>query len=411
MAETLPSEEDAARSASPEVSGLTEVRLRALIDAGRAVVSELDLETILKRVLDAARELTSASYAALGVLDEERGRLERFLTSGLDEAARRRIGDLPTGKGVLGVLIDEPKPLRLDDVSTHPRSAGFPAGHPTMDTFLGVPIAIRGTAWGNLYLTEKAGGGPFTAADEEAVVILADCAAIAIDHSRSVDRARLRQSIESAEHERGRWARELHDETLQGLGALRVVLASALRTGTEYEEAITAAVAQLSDEIRKLRGLISDLRPASLDEIGLQAALEGLAERVAMRDDVEVDAVVALAFEVGAEHEPLDPGVEEAIYRVAQEGLTNAVKHAHADRVGVNVIERAREVVLTISDEGRGFDTGAATSGYGLTGIRERVELLGGSVVVESAIGQGTTITATFPALRAEGKSGPGETD
>jgi two-component system, NarL family, sensor histidine kinase DevS len=409
MAETLPSQSDASH---PEPRGvdLTERRLRALIDAGRAVVSQLDLETILHRVLQAARELTGAKYAALGILDEERRRLERFVSMGIDDATRRRIGNLPTGKGVLGVLIDDPKPLRIEDVSTHPQSAGFPPGHPPMHTFLGVPISIRGVAWGNLYLTEKVGGDRFTEADEEAATILADCAAIAVDHSRSVDRARLRQSIESAERERGRWARELHDETLQGLGALRVSLASALRTGADHEAVISEAVAQLTDEIRKLRGLISELRPASLDEIGLQAALEALAEQISARNRIEVDAVVALAFEAGAEPERLDRGIEEAIYRVAQEGLTNAVKHAHAERIAVKVVERGHEIVLTVSDGGRGFDPGTARRGYGLTGIEERVELVGGSVEVESAPGGGTTITAKFPALRAgsDTRYGPG---
>src|SRR6266487_5452590 len=225
-----------------ETESLDRVRLRALIDAGRAVVSELDLDTILTRVLESSREVCEAGYGALGVLDEDRRRLERFWALGIDDATRQRIGDLPTGKGVLGVLIDDPRPLRLDRVADHPKSVGFPPHHPAMAAFLGVPVMIRGVAWGNLYLSEKKGGGTFSEADEEAAIILAGWAAIAIDHARSVDRARLRQSIDSAEHERGRWARELHDETLQGLGALRVALASALRTGGDYEAVVTDAV-------------------------------------------------------------------------------------------------------------------------------------------------------------------------
>lgn len=387
---------------------LNEARLRALIDARRAVLAELDLEVILERVLEAARELTGARYAALGILDADRNRLERFVTAGIDAAHRRRIGDLPTGKGVLGALITDPKPLRLDDVSEHPTSAGFPPHHPEMHSFLGVPILVRGVAWGNLYLAEKEGGGSFTEADEESVVMLADSAAIAVGHARSVDSVRLRQSIESAERERTRWARELHDETLQGLGALRVSLSSALRTGGDYEPVISAAIAQLTEEIAKLRGLISDLRPASLDEIGLQAALEALAERAAARNGIEVDAVIALAFEAGAEHERLDRGVEEAVYRVAQEGLTNAIKHAHAERVVVKVIERAREIVLTVTDDGRGFEPQTVRHGFGLGGIRERAELLGGSVAIESEPARGTTLTAIFPARRGTPEYGSG---
>src|SRR5690348_7290445 len=160
-----------------------ESRLRRLLDAGRSLISELDPEVVLQRLLEVARELTDARYAAIGVLDERREGLERFLTVGIDEDTHRQIGDLPRGRGVLGVLISDPQPLRLADVSAHPRSYGFPLAHPAMTTFLGVPIVIEGEAWGNLYLTEKA-GGEFTAEDEEAVVVLAGWAGIAIANSR-----------------------------------------------------------------------------------------------------------------------------------------------------------------------------------------------------------------------------------
>src|SRR5438874_8133963 len=148
-------------------------KLRRLLDVGRALVSELDTEAVLERILEEARAITGARYVALGVLDEQRSELERFLTSGIDAATHRAIGDLPRGRGVLGVLIEDPRPLRLADVGRHPQSFGFPAGHPVMHSFLGVPILIRGQAWGNLYLTEKDDGGEFTEADEEAAVVLA----------------------------------------------------------------------------------------------------------------------------------------------------------------------------------------------------------------------------------------------
>ena len=165
------------------VDGLDEHRLARLIDAGRSLLSELDLETVLERVLQTAGELTGARYVALGVLDEARRELAQFLTRGIDDDTHRAIGDLPRGRGVLGVLIDDPRPLRLADVGDHPRSYGFPPGHPPMRTFLGVPVLIRGQACGNLYLTEKADGEPFTAEDEEAVVVLADWAGIAIENA------------------------------------------------------------------------------------------------------------------------------------------------------------------------------------------------------------------------------------
>src|SRR5215218_4548867 len=161
-----------------------EARAARLLEAGRSLVAELDLETVLDRLLEIARDLTGARYAAIGVLDERRQQLERFLTSGIDPDVHAAIGDLPRGRGVLGLLIEEPRPIVLPDVSAHPRSYGFPAGHPPMRTFLGVPLLIRGDAWGNLYLAEKAGGEEFGAHDLRTVGVLADWAAIAIDHAR-----------------------------------------------------------------------------------------------------------------------------------------------------------------------------------------------------------------------------------
>src|SRR5215211_6246866 len=159
-------------------------RLARLLDVGRSVLSELDLDVVLDRVLETAADLTGAQYAAIGVLNEERRALSRFLTRGVDEATHRAIGDLPQGRGVLGVLIDHPHPLRLADVGDHPRYYGFPPGHPPMRTFLGVPILVRGQAWGNLYLTEKAGGEGFSESDEDAAVVLSDWAAIASENAR-----------------------------------------------------------------------------------------------------------------------------------------------------------------------------------------------------------------------------------
>src|SRR4051812_41626328 len=178
-------------------------RLVRLIEVGRSLLSELDLDIVLDRVLETARDLTGARYAALGILDERRRELAQFLTRGVDEETHRAIGDLPRGRGILGLLIEEPYPLRLADLGEHPRSYGFPPGHPPMRGFLGVPILIRGEAWGNLYLTEKA-DGDFDQDDEDAVVVLADWAAIAIENARlyrTVDarRAELERAVRGFE--------------------------------------------------------------------------------------------------------------------------------------------------------------------------------------------------------------------
>src|ERR687897_1354825 len=185
------------------VAARTDDQAERLLEAGRSLVVELDLEVVLERLLETARELTGARYAAIGVLDAERRGLERFLTSSVDAATRAAIGDLPRGRGILGLLIDEPHPIVLSDVGSHPRSYGFPAGHPPMTTFLGVPLLIRGEAWGNLYLTEKE-GGEFDERDVETITVLADWAAIAIDHAhlfrRSTERSEeLERAIEGLE--------------------------------------------------------------------------------------------------------------------------------------------------------------------------------------------------------------------
>ncbi len=169
-----------------------EPQLRRLLDVGRALVTELDLGVVLDRVLLTAREITGARYAALGILNDRRTELDQFLTSGVDEETHRAIGALPRGRGVLGELIEHPEPLRLADVGQHPSSYGFPAGHPVMRSFLGVPVTIGGQAWGNLYLTEK-DGGEFTARDEEAAVILADWAAVAIKNARLYETSEIRR--------------------------------------------------------------------------------------------------------------------------------------------------------------------------------------------------------------------------
>jgi signal transduction histidine kinase len=166
-----------------------EARLRRLVDAGIALTSELSLDALLQRLVEIAAELTRARYAALGVLDRSGTYLERFITTGLDDDERARIGDLPQGRGILGVLIRDAKPLRLHDLHDDARSVGFPPNHPPMNTFLGVPVALRGVAYGNLYLTEKAGGEDFSDLDEEAVTLLAGQAAVAIENARLYEAA------------------------------------------------------------------------------------------------------------------------------------------------------------------------------------------------------------------------------
>jgi signal transduction histidine kinase len=527
---------------------LSERELRSLLEVGRALVSELDVEVVLRHVLDTARELTRAQYAALGIIDPSGEELERFLFVGLDEATRQRIGPLPRGRGVLGELIRNPAPLRLPDVTAHPRSYGFPSGHPPMRSFLGVPIAIRGEAFGNLYLTEKDDRAEFSETDEELVLVLAEWAAIAIDNARlyesvaarrgeleravrgleataavaravgfetelarvlelivkrgramldarsllvlldegtgrlrvtaaagevggkligtelpgsgtlagtvlesgapervadlgaraghglaevaggatsavvvplgfrgrargvlialdrvgggvafdpddehlltsfaasaaiaiataqSVEADRLRSSIRAAEQERKRWARELHDETLQELGAVKLLLETAHVAGSQE----------------------------ALDELGVEPAVRALLERTAITSGLEVDACIDLAHPSGRSATRLEPEVTTTIYRLVQEALTNATKHAGAERVTVEIVEEGPTVTVEVTDDGGGFERADVSRGFGLVGMEERVALVGGTLVVDSKPGRGTRVRAELPARHVE---------
>jgi signal transduction histidine kinase len=557
---------------APEERPSAEIRL--VLEVAESVLAELDVEVVLNRVLEAARTLTSARYAAVGVLDQSRSELERFVTSGIDEATQAEIGALPRGRGVLGELIVNPSPLRLGDVGSHPRSYGFPKGHPPMKTFLGVPLLTAGELFGNIYLTDKAGGEPFTLDDERALVALSRFAGIAIDHARryaivesqraelqravsaldatvqvaravggetdldtvlelvadrgrslvsartlviereidgemvvvaaagdldhdvvgqvldpngtvasaalrerstlrlddainrerfeqhgagrfgltaeaglvvpmlfrsrgygvlialdrtedgpqfsaddrrmleafatsaataiatavSVQAERAAQRLAAAEAERARWARELHDETLQNLAALQIAIAGQLRT--REPEAMAAfmgeAAEQLATEIQNLRSLISELRPAALDDLGLGPAVTALVDRT-RQQGMDVRLSVELYYEAKKSPDRLSQDVETAIYRITQEALTNARKHGAASHVNVDLWEDNSHVHLTVQDDGHGFDPEARTLGFGITGIRERVELLRGELDLSSVVEKGTTLTVTVP--------------
>ena len=516
-----------------------------------------------------AREVTGARYAALGILDDRREQLERFLTTGIDRETQAIIGDLPRGHGVLGALIRDPQPLRLTDVGAHPRSYGFPIGHPPMRSFLGVPVLVDGEAWGNLYLTEKQ-GGPFDEQDEEAILLLAGWAGDAVRNARlhrdvrarrdeleravsgleaTIEIARalggetdldrilelivkrgralasargmvlaltagrelvvttiagevpasvagfrfplkdsvggdvlrtgraerladargrlrtflaeqvqagselmvplrfrdrplgvlaafdrledgpefsaederlslgfaasaatavataqsmagetLRRRLQASEAERRRWARELHDATLQDLGGLAILLSSARRSEDpeRLAAAVDEAVEQLAGATADLRALITDLRPAALDELGIEAALDALADRVGSQAGLDVRLAVELAGRHSSE-------LESTVYRLVQEALTNVVKHARAQSAQVAVLERDGWIEVSVVDDGQGFTPGGRYEGFGLLGMAERSQLAGGTLDVTSAPGEGTAVRARLASARPPG--------
>jgi signal transduction histidine kinase len=268
-----------------------------------------------------------------------------------------------------------------------------------------VPLVFRGRGYGVLIAVDRIEGGPgFSADDQRLLEAFAASAATALATAVTVEAERRRQRIAAAEQERTHWARELHDETLQNLAAMRLELAAQLQ-GSSVEidsEAIGAAVAELEREIHTLRALVTDLRPAALDDIGAQAAIEDLAERARARG-LAVELALDLAYEQGRDPTRHETEVETAMYRLVQEALNNAAKHGDATLARVEVVEDSSTVRITVRDDGRGFDPVAQTDGFGLIGMRERVELLDGTLDIKSSPGRGTTIEVTVPARHRRG--------
>jgi signal transduction histidine kinase len=231
----------------------------------------------------------------------------------------------------------------------------------------------------------------------------AAAAATAVAGAQDVAAQTRQRSIEASESERARWARELHDETLQELGGLKLALGAAARLEDlgEVKKAIGAAAAQVSTGIAQLRHLITELRPASLDELGTGPALEALTDRIAAVNDLEVSLTIDLAYESGRALARHPPALETTIYRIVQEALTNAVKHARATRVTVSVAETTDHVDIAVGDDGVGFDPDASVEGFGLIGMRERVTLVGGTMEVDSKPGSGTTVHCRIPGTPA----------
>ena len=555
-----------------------------------AIASGLELDQILPRLVQSACDLTGARYGALGVLDETGNRLAQFITTGLGDAERAAIGDLPTGKGILGVLITDARPLRLTDLGSDPRSVGFPANHPPMRSFLGVPVIVGGRVFGNLYLTEKR-EGDFTESDEGVAVMLAAQAgaaiqnahlfAVAREHADALERAwtelssvdellgailsgtprddvlqllteqavrgvpaavigialpedgrtvlryvaaagergerlrghtvpvggskvgaallarrvvrvddlqadpdayaptgrvagvrslliipivrrfeavgvivagdrmtsevqaadderilqayatrtilvlelaqalsaerdradaverlvaseirdaarreTLRRVVEAQERERRRLAIELHDETGQSLAAVLM----GLRRLEESSDpaAVKATVEELRatvvNAVQELRALAVELRPKALDDFGLAAALERLVDTYSRRTGLTVDS------HLGGLESRLPEPVESALYRIAQEALTNIAKHAGASAVSVVTRRDGARLTMIVEDNGTGFEASTPGEGLGLVSMRERAELLGGSLQVESSAGHGTTLVVEVPA-------------
>ncbi|MEU3986223.1 GAF domain-containing sensor histidine kinase [Streptomyces sp. NPDC026672] len=371
--------------------------LAAVSSALLAMSRHLEVRDVLKTIVASARELLDAQYAALGVPDDHGG-FAQFVVDGISDARWKAIGPLPRQHGILAAMLHQDRPERLADVRRDPRFEGWPAAHPEMSDFLGLPIRDGDEVIGALFLANKncrkpAGGCGFTEEDEELLSILAQHAAIALTNARLYERSR---ELTIAE-ERSRLAHELHDAVSQKLFSLRLTAQAAAalidrdpsRAKGELQQ-VTRLAAEAVDE---LRAAVVELRPAALDEDGLVATLR---TQVQVLDRAHTARVTFASSGFRA----LPAAQEEAVLRVAQEALHNALRHSGAERVDVTVDRRGGGAVLRVTDDGGGFDPRAvrrAGRHLGLVSMRDRASGVGGTLTVESAPGKGATIELEVP--------------
>lgn len=408
-------------------------RVRELDAANTAITSisrALDLPHVLQNIVDSARDLVQSRYAALGVSDSE-GRIVQFITSGISPEQRAAIGPPPHGHGLLGALITDATPLRIPNIGDDPRSHGFPANHPPMTSLLGVPILFQGKPLGNLYLTDKIGAETFSEEDQALLIVLANHAAVAIENARLYEEARASRDrlqvwsqaleakvaertreieryskelttrvFQAQEEERKRLARELHDDTAQSLSTLLINLDLLEPFMPTESDLLRNGIDRIRDLIKRtldnVRALSHDLRPTILDDFGLIAALQWYV------DEYEATFGIPVNLEIEEPPEPLTAQVELALFRIAQEALTNVGKYAEATAARVELSFSSSRAVLTVADNGKGFDLAAVSGptkqgGLGLYGMRERAALLGASFVIDTMPGKGTSVRVSVP--------------
>jgi signal transduction histidine kinase len=366
-------------------------RLQALNTAGLALSAELDLETLLHKLADLARIVGDAKYAALGTFDAQ-GVVTRFYTSGIDDEERARIGHLPVGRGILGLLPRAAHPIRLHDIKDHPASVGFPKDHPPMRTFLGVPIRWRGESVGNLYLTEKQGGADFTSEDEEALLALAAQAAIAVENARLYAQTSRISTFE----ERHRIGMDLHDGVIQSLYGLGLLIEDA---AAQVETAPKSARSQLGRAVDRLNAAIADLRNYVLGLRPVRGSDRPLHESLAtLAQQIGTNALLTVDVKVEPEGESALGRLErEAVFYVAADALGNVARHARARRVQLRVVKEGDDVVLEVADDGVGFDTTETIGGLGLRNMRQRAFDIGARLDVRSMPGTGTRLLMRLP--------------
>lgn len=365
-------------------------KLRRLLAAVLMITADVELPDLLRHLVEEACQLVAARYGALGVLTRNGVGLEQFLTVGLSESDELAIGPRPTGRGVLGLVINSPEPLRLDRLAEHPDSYGFPANHPPMTSFLGVPVRVREDVYGNLYLADKMGADRFSDEDEALTEALALAAGIAIENTRLHDRVQVLSVLDDRE----RIARDLHDRVIQRIFAVGMGLQGAVRLPDPEQVAarVSKAVDDLDLTINEIRTAIFELGDSTLPG-GLREAVlrlvDDIAPTLAGRPEVTFRGLVDTT---------VPDSVAEHVLAVVREALTNAGKHAEAHRYRVEIT--ANDVLtVEVTDDGKGFaGANEDATGLGLTNLRNRAQKLGGNFEVQPGMdGLGTRLVWSAP--------------
>jgi signal transduction histidine kinase len=380
-------------------------QLTALDQAVRGISGVLDVDRVLQLIADRVRDLVEAEYAAIGIVDGD-GAIERFITSGITARERARIGDLPHGRGLLGLIIRENRTVRIPEIAEHPASYGFPPHHPTMHAFLGMPILSRGVPVGRLYLTNKRGAAEFSSEDQALVEMFALHAGIAIENARLHDQVRRLAVVD----ERDRISRDLHDSVIQAIYAQTLALDDVpdliAEDAPEAERRVDEAIESLHAVISDIRNFIFGLRPVLLESGSIEEGLRHLATELRRSAAVEVgvsvedpaEALPALPIELVAE-----------LLAITREALSNVARHAAATTASVRATMADEELRLEIEDDGRGFDVrrAAERGHHGLANMRARTGAVGGTFELTSTAGVGTRIIVSIP-RRPAGPDGGG---
>ncbi len=369
--------------------------LEATSEIARAIGGETNLDRLLELIAGRSLSLVEATGVVILLSDGE----ELSIAATAGNVPRNLNGvHVPARRSVAGRVLASGRPERLGRQQRSPDFALARHGIRPRSSLI-VPLMLRGARLGVIEAFDRVGASDFRLEDERLLMAAAASAAGAVATAQSVERERLRRTLAAAEQERRRWARELHDDTLQALGGLRVLLSSARRWHDvdSLHAALDGAVEQLGQEIANLRSLITELRPAALDQLGLGPALEVLCERVRDAHGLRITSTVKLG---DGGRQRLDPEIETVVYRVVQESLTNAARHSRGEHVEVEVIDNGDQLRIAIRDDGRGFDVAAPSRGFGLSGMHERISLAGGRLEIAST-GSGTEIEAVVPSLRA----------